>query len=39
MSKKVEACFEGLENPFIVLSYEYKRSTFFTEKWETVEPV
>ncbi|XP_045065672.1 uncharacterized protein LOC123482381 [Coregonus clupeaformis] len=39
MCKKVEACFEGLENPFTVLNSEYKRSKFMTAKWEIVEPV
>lgn len=37
--KKVEACFEGLENPFTILNSEYKRSKFMTDKWEIVEPV
>lgn len=39
MCKKVEACFEGLENPFTILNSEYKRSKFMTDKWEIVEPV
>lgn len=39
MCKKVEACFEELENPFTVLNSEYKRSKFVSDKWETVEPV
>lgn len=37
--KKVEACFDGLENPFTILNSEYKRSKFLSTKWETVEPV
>ncbi len=37
--KKVEACFEELENPFTILNSEYKRSKFLSGKWETVEPV
>lgn len=36
MCKKVEACFEELENPFTVLNSEYKRSKFVSDKWETV---
>lgn len=39
MCKKVEACFEVLENPFTILNSEYKRSKFFPGKCETVEPV
>lgn len=39
MCKKIEACFDELENPFTVLNSEYKRSKFLTDKWETVEPV
>lgn len=39
MCKKVVACFQELENPFTILNSEYKRSNFFTSKWETVEPV
>lgn len=37
--KKVEACFDELENPFTILNSEYKRSKFLSSKWETVEPV
>lgn len=37
--KKVEACFEELENPFTILNSEYKQSKFLSGKWETVEPV
>lgn len=37
--KKVEACFDGLENPFTILNSEYKRSKFLSSKWEAVEPV
>ncbi|XP_041825358.1 uncharacterized protein LOC121629700 [Melanotaenia boesemani] len=39
MCKKVEACFEELENPFTILNSEYKWSKFFFGKFETVEPV
>lgn len=39
MCKKVEACFDELENPFSVLNSEYKRSKYLSDKWETVEPV
>lgn len=37
--KKVEACFEKLENPFTILNSEYKRSKFFSDKCETVKPI
>lgn len=37
--RKVEACFNELENPFSQLNSEYKRSKFLSSKWETVEPV
>lgn len=39
MCKKVEACFEELENPFTILNSEYKRSKFLSSKWETVKPI
>ncbi|KAG7479867.1 hypothetical protein JOB18_037077 [Solea senegalensis] len=39
MCKKVEACFEELQNPFTVLNSKYKRSKFLSGKWETVEPI
>ncbi|KAL7878942.1 hypothetical protein AOLI_G00099160 [Acnodon oligacanthus] len=39
MCRKVEECFEELENPFTVLNSEYKQSKFLTDKWETVKPV
>ena len=38
MCKKVDACFEELENPFAVLNSEYKWSHFLSDKWENVEP-
>ncbi|XP_057706931.1 uncharacterized protein LOC130924402 [Corythoichthys intestinalis] len=37
--KKVEACFQDLENPFTVLNSAYKQSKFFSDKWKVVEPV
>ena len=39
MCKKVEACFQELDNHFTVLNSEYKQSHFLSDKWETVEPV
>lgn len=37
--KKVESCFEQLENPFSYLNTESKRTKHFKEKWKIVEPV
>ncbi|KAF7206913.1 putative LOC107373498-like protein, partial [Nothobranchius furzeri] len=37
--KKVEACFDDLDNPFSILNSEYKRSKFLSEKREIVEPL
>lgn len=39
LEKKVEKCFEQLENPFSTLNTRVKRQKFFEEKWESVEPV
>lgn len=35
--KKVENCFDQLENPFSVLNTAAKQQKFFKEKWEIVE--
>lgn len=37
--KKVEACFDKLDNPFTDLNTQRKRQTFFEKKWELVDPV
>ena len=37
--KKLDSCFEQLQNPFSVLNTGAKRQKFFKEKWEIVEPV
>lgn len=37
--KKIEDCFDQLENPFSCLNTESKRTKHFEEKWKIVEPV
>jgi len=37
--KKLDSCFEQLQNPFSVLNTRAKRQKYFKEKWEIVEPV
>lgn len=39
LQKKVEDCFDELENPFSSLNTRGKRQKFFDQKWEIVEPV
>lgn len=37
--KKIEDCFDQLENPFSCINTESKRTKHFEEKWKIVEPV
>lgn len=39
LAKKVENCFDQLQNPFSSLNTRFKWQKYFEEKWEIVEPV
>lgn len=39
VDKKIDQCFENIENPFSVLNSESKRRHYFKEKWGRVDPV
>ena len=38
ISRKIEHCFDKLDNPFSALNTEAKRHKYFDERWEIVEP-